>query len=89
VDGETVIKMSPGTQPGKSYRLKGLGAPKANGYGRGDEIVYIHAKVPTSLTDKQKTLLEELSHELGNGDGEVAHTKGIKERFKDFFERRE
>jgi molecular chaperone DnaJ len=86
VEGETVIKLAPGTQPGKSYRLRGLGAPKANGYGRGDEIVYVHAKVPTSLTDKQKTLLEDLSKELINGDGAVTHTKGIKERFKEFFD---
>jgi molecular chaperone DnaJ len=87
VEGETVIKLSAGTQPGKSYRLKGLGAPKTNGYGRGDEIVYVHAKVPTSLTDKQKTLLEELSRTLINGDGAVTHNKGIKERFKEFFDR--
>jgi len=86
VEGEAAIKLSPGTQPGKSYRLRGLGAPKANGYGRGDEIVYVHGKVPTNLTDKQKALLEELSREL-NGDGAVAHTKGMKERFKEFFDR--
>jgi molecular chaperone DnaJ len=86
VEGETTIKLAPGTQPGKSYRLRGLGAPKANGYGRGDEIVYVHAKVPTNLTDKQKMLLEELSKELTNGDGAVTHTKGMKERFKEFFD---
>jgi hypothetical protein len=34
-------------------------------------------------------LLEELSKELSNGDGTVTHNKGIKERFKEFFERRE
>jgi molecular chaperone DnaJ len=87
VEGETAIKLAPGTQPGKSYRLRGLGASKANGYGRGDEIVYVHAKVPTDLTDKQKMLLEELSKELTNGDGAVTHTKGMKERFKEFFDR--
>ena len=50
--------------------------------------MYVHAKVPTSLTDKQKTLLEELSREL-NGDGTVTHTKGIRDRVKEFFDRRE
>ena len=30
---------------------------------------------------------EDLSKELINGDGAAAHTKGIKERFKEFFDR--
>ncbi len=88
VDGETMIKLSQGTQPGKTYRLKGLGAPKANGYGRGDEVVHVHVQVPTDLTEKQRALLEELSRELTNGDG-VSHAKGFKEKFREFFERRE
>ncbi len=89
VDGETAIKINAGTQAGRSFRLRGLGAPKANGYGRGDEVVYVHAKVPTKLTEKQKSLLEELSREL-NGDEEPGHaTKGFKDRFKEFFDHRE
>jgi molecular chaperone DnaJ len=86
VDGESTVKLAPGTQPGKSYRLKGLGAPKANGYGRGDEVVYVHVQVPTDLTEKQKLLLEELSKELSNGDG-VGHARGFKEKFREFFDR--
>jgi len=86
VDGESTVKLAPGTQPGKTYRLKGLGAPKANGYGRGDEVVYVHVQVPTDLTEKQKVLLEELSKELSNGDG-VGHARGFKEKFKEFFDR--
>ena len=86
LDRESTVKLAPGTQPGKSYRLRGLGAPKANGYGRGDEVVYVHVQVPTDLTEKQKVLLEELSRELSNGDG-VGHARGFKEKFKEFFDR--
>lgn len=88
IEGEAAIKLSPGTQPGKAYRLKGLGAKRAHGYGRGDEVVYAHVNVPVTVTDKQKGLLEELSRELADGDGNPQN-RSFKERMKEFFEKRE
>ncbi len=88
VEGETVLKVAPGTQPGKLYRLKGLGMVRSNGYGRGDEVVHLFVTVPTELTERQKALLEELSQEFVDGVG-VARGKGFKEKFREFFERKE
>jgi molecular chaperone DnaJ len=86
LDGDTTIEVAPGTHPEKLFRMKGRGVPKTNGYGRGDQFVYLHVSVPTELSDKQRQLLEELSKELRNGEGA---RKGFKEKVRDFFEWRE
>jgi molecular chaperone DnaJ len=84
---QTEIKVPPGTQPGKLFRIKGLGVPKSNGYGRGDEVVYLNMVVPTSLTDRQRELMDELAKEFGP---DLAHAgKGFKDKFKDFFDWKE
>lgn len=60
VDGKTtMLKIPPGTQSGRSFRLKGLGVPVVHSSARGDEHVIVKVVTPTSLTAKQKELLEE------------------------------
>jgi molecular chaperone DnaJ len=59
IKGETAIKIPPGTQNGKTFRLKGLGFPSLKGYQIGDQIVKIRVEIPTKFTPEQKTLLEE------------------------------
>lgn len=84
IEGEAPLKIPAGTQPGKVFRMKGLGVTKSNGYGRGDELVYLNIVIPTSLTDKQKTLMDELAKEfveLG-----PKNRKGFKEKFMEMFE---
>jgi len=51
------LRIPPGTQPGTVMRLKGLGLAVADN--TGDHYVEIKVSVPTTLTDKQKKLLEE------------------------------
>ncbi len=87
VDGETVLNIPPGTQPGKVFRIKGLGVIKSNGYGRGDELVYLNIAIPTDLTERQKYLLQELAQNLM---APLAHHGGeSKEKFKEFFDWKE
>jgi molecular chaperone DnaJ len=83
IEGSAEISVPAGTQPGRIFRIKGMGVTKSNGYGRGDELIYLNVSIPSNLTDKQKTLLEELSRELGAQPG--IGQKGFKERFKHFF----
>ena len=54
------LKIEPGTQPGKSVRLRGKGLPKRGG-GSGDLFVRVEISLPRHLTDRQKELWEELS----------------------------
>ena len=48
------LKIKPGTQPGTKVRLRG------KGQGGGDLIITYQVTLPTSLTDRQRQLLEEM-----------------------------
>jgi len=56
---KTMLKIPKGTQPGDIFRLKNEGIPSLQGYGRGDMIVHIQVKLPTSVSSKQEQLLRE------------------------------
>lgn len=64
LDGDIVVNIKPGTQPGEVLRIRGKGMPKLGGYGRGNLMVRVNIDVPTSLTPKQRELLEELAKEF-------------------------
>jgi len=53
------IKIPRGTQTGRTFRLKGKGIPRLQGYGRGDQIIEVFVQIPTELTRKQEELLRE------------------------------
>ena len=57
--GKTTIKIPSGTQSGKQLRLRGKGMPILKRNVSGDLYIRIITEVPTSLTKKQKELLEE------------------------------
>jgi curved DNA-binding protein len=64
LDGKTMsLKVPPGTNSLTKMRLKNYGLPHANGKGRGDQYVRIIVDIPSTLTKKQKNLLEELARE--------------------------
>src|SRR5215211_1866517 len=55
------VKVPPGSETGKLLRLKGHGAPRLKGSGRGDLIARLRVTVPKKLTKKQRGLLEEFA----------------------------
>jgi molecular chaperone DnaJ len=65
VDGEEKMTIAAGTQTGAVARLKGHGAPRLRGSGRGDQIVIINVAVPTSLDPQQRELFAQLGKTLG------------------------
>ena len=61
VDGDVTIKVPAGSQPETVLRLKGKGAPKLGSKDdRGNHYVTLKVNVPTSLSSKEKALIEEL-----------------------------
>lgn len=60
LEGVARVKIPAGTQPGTVFRLKGRGMPRVRG-GKGDELLEVHIRVPTKLTNRQKELLKEFS----------------------------
>ena len=87
IEGTKVkIRIEPGTQPGKSLRLRGKGLPAVQGYGngQGDLIVNISGYVPKELSRSEKEMLEQL-RESDNFKGDTQTKKSIFERFKNYF----
>lgn len=64
LDGPQKLVIPPGTQHGKTFRLKGKGVPRLHRGGRGDQIVTVRVVIPTNLDEKQKQLLRELGKTL-------------------------
>jgi molecular chaperone DnaJ len=62
IDGKAKIKIPPGTQSGKIFRLKGKGFPAFQSYEKGDELVEVNVWSPTHLTHEEKEMLEKLKN---------------------------
>ena len=73
LEGPTVLRIHPGTQPGETIRLRGKGMPHFRGYGKGDLLIRIGISVPEKLTSQQRALLEQLSLELGEAGKAKSH----------------
>jgi len=65
LDSHMKIRIPPGTQSGKVFRLKGKGIPHVRGYGVGDELVKIVVWTPTKLSEEAKKLFAELAKTEG------------------------
>jgi len=59
-DGEVRLKIPPGSQPDRKFRLKGRGLPRAAGE-RGDFYVQLAITLPTQLTPEERMLWEKLA----------------------------
>jgi molecular chaperone DnaJ len=64
-DGEVTVKVKSGTTDGTLLRVKGKGAPKLKGSGRGDVLARVKLTVPKKLSKKQRELIEELQQAGG------------------------
>jgi molecular chaperone DnaJ len=87
IDGQKVkIKIEPGTQPGKTLRLRGKGIPAVKGYGggMGDLVVNISVYVPKTLSREEKEMLEKMQ-QSDNFKGDNQTRKSIFERFRNYF----
>lgn len=60
LDKPVTLKVPSGTEPGRTFRIKGRGAPRPGG-GNGDLLVITDVVVPRKLTRTQKKLLEQFA----------------------------
>jgi len=63
LEGKKRVKVPAGTQSHTKMRLKGLGLPRFQREGRGDELVKVIVRVPKRVSEKSKKLIEELGRE--------------------------
>ena len=60
IDGKVKIKVPPGTQSGKIFRLKGKGFPEVNGYAKGDQLIHVNVWTPQNISTEEKNMLEKM-----------------------------
>ena len=60
LNGPVTVKIPAGTPNGKTFKVKGKGAPKPKG-GRGDLMVTVNVEVPKRLSKDEKRVLEEFA----------------------------
>jgi molecular chaperone DnaJ len=68
------LKVPAGTQEGRQLRIRGHGAPKLGGSGKGDLIARLRVTVPKKLTKKEREALEELQKAQRDDPREALYT---------------
>ena len=85
IGGKVRLKIEPGTQSGKILRLRGKGVKDINGYGHGDQLIYVNVWTPKKLTSEEKAKLESLRTSANFTPQPDSDEKGFFERMKEYF----
>ncbi|MCP9763588.1 molecular chaperone DnaJ [Lacihabitans soyangensis] len=85
VGGRVKIQIKPGTQAGEVLRLKGKGFKDINGYGTGDQLIYVNIYTPKTVSSEEKSLLEKLRDSPNFQPKASGEGKSIFDKMKDFF----
>ena len=65
LDGDQSLRIPPGTQPGKVFRIRDKGVPLLHRESRGSQLVTINVQIPSKLSKEQEELLQALSRTMG------------------------
>ena len=60
IEGKAKIKIPPGTQSGKIFRLKGKGFPSVNSYEKGDQLIHVNIWTPQHVNNEERSMLEKM-----------------------------
>ncbi|MCB0567143.1 MAG: molecular chaperone DnaJ [Phaeodactylibacter sp.] len=85
IDGRVKIKVPPGTQSGKIFRLKGKGLPSVQAYGTGDQLIHVNVWTPKKVNDEERALLEKLKAMPNFHPQPGKSEKTFFEKMKDYF----
>ncbi len=86
IDGKVKVKIPPGTQSGKVFRLKNKGFPSLNSYHKGDQLIYVRVWTPKDLSSEEKAILEKLRNSKNFVPSPTAEDKNIFEKMRDYFD---
>jgi molecular chaperone DnaJ len=79
------VSISPGTQTGQQFRLRGKGMPILNSRSVGDMYVEAIVETPRNLTKKQQELLREFDA-VGSGNGNSPESEGFFAKVKELWD---
>jgi len=82
--GNVPFDIPAGTQPDKLLRLKGLGVPRLNGRGVGDQLIRVKLTIPTSLSKDERELLVQYAEVSGEKMDSAG--KGIVDKIRNLFD---
>ena len=85
LSGLTTMKVPPGTQSGKVFRLRGQGMPHMHGRGHGDMHVRVQIETPKTLTERERELLQELDS-LDTEHSASPQQKSFLDKVKELFD---
>lgn len=85
--GYAKLKIPPGTESGKVFRMRGRGLKGVGSFGNGDQHVVVMIETPERLDAKQKKALEQFGQTLN--DSNHPETSRIRKRAKEFYRRRD
>ncbi len=85
IDGRAKIKIPPGTQSGKIFRLKGKGFPAVQSYEKGDQLIYVNVWTPQHISSEEKAMLEKMQSSANFQPKPDKSDKGFFERVKEMF----
>jgi len=88
LDGNVALKIPPGTQSGKVFRLRGKGVRTVRDPRIGDLFAQVSVETPVHLTAEQRELLEKFDASLrSGGERHSPRAGGWLDTVKRFFER--
>jgi len=82
LEGRLTMKIPPGTQCGKTFRLKGKGLPDLHSHDMGDELVRVDIEIPVKLSSRQRQLIEEFASLNGE---DLRSRESFTDKFKKTF----
>ncbi len=85
IDGKAKIRIPPGTQGGKIFRLKGKGFPSVNSYEKGDQLIHVNVWIPQQVSAEEKAILEKLKESQNFQPKPDKNEKSFFEKVKEMF----
>lgn len=85
IDGRVKIKVPPGTQSGKIFRLKDKGLPSVQSYGKGDQLIHVNVWTPKKVSEEERALLEKLRQMPGFNPQPGKSERGFFDKMRDYF----
>jgi molecular chaperone DnaJ len=82
--GKSTLTVPKGTQPMTVLRMRGLGLPRLDGYGVGDQLVRVIVEVPKKFDEETAELLRQLAEKEKQQVG--SEQKGFWDKVREIFE---